>query len=669
MSKYNYKTLFIPLLILSFNINVYPDNLSSSIIHSWNINKDASIDSAVVDTIWSNFQVMNPIYKNEISNTFLGGIGTPSQSNNFFNKYNSDCNFLNLYKSYYPQPYNILYYNTKKPFTNVQYTSSIGNKEKLEQTLKILHTQNIDPLTNAGFSFYNINDIGNFKSQWVDDRSDNYFRKKTKLMNLTLFSSHQSDYYLFHGNIIINAFGPNEEIGGILYDTTITDTLLNTEDIRTNFLGASSQIRNQNVYFIHELKFGHYYSKSDSNKSNGVSAFGLIHELKMVRANRIYIDKGERNYYLNAMFDTTYTHDSVYYRSIKNSVRFKLNENPYHFLRFGGYAGFSMDFNKFTNPQISDTIVTYNPVIYNSFDNMSISWQNNDTLFISYSDTSFFENRFEGYGYIKLKDNVNLSLLYNLVLSGYKSGDLSISPELKTKMPLGKKVFYTDIKVGRTSETPSYFYQNFTSNHYSWRNTLEREKREWANIKMYLDTSIISLEGNYTRIRNYTYLNRSTNPEQHKGAINILSGELNFNFRLGQFYLLNKALCQYTNANDSVLSLPLISLYNSTYYQFSIVKNVLSAQTGFDIYYNTKYFIPAYDPALGQFYLQNIKKYGEYPYINVFINAKWKRVRLFFMLENALAGLSFTNNNYLSAFNYPRNFRNFKLGISWSFYN
>ena len=126
---------------------------------------------------------------------------------------------------------------------------------------------------------------------------------------------------------------------------------------------------------------------------------------------------------------------------------------------------------------------------------------------------------------------------------------------------------------------------------------------------------------------------------------------------------------QKTNANDTILSLPEFSLYNSTYFQFNIVRNVLKAQIGFDFYYDTEFYAPAYNPAIGQFHSQNEKNLGNYPYFDVFVNAKWKRVRIFALLEHANTILKLNNRNYFSALHYPRNDWWIKLGISWNFYD
>jgi len=86
-----------------------------------------------------------------------------------------------------------------------------------------------------------------------------------------------------------------------------------------------------------------------------------------------------------------------------------------------------------------------------------------------------------------------------------------------------------------------------------------------------------------------------------------------------------------------------------------------------NLYYNTKYYADAYNPALGVFHQQNEKKLGNYPYLDVFLNIKLKRTRFFLKYEHLNSGWIY--KNYFSALHYPRNEGMFKAGISWTFYD
>lgn len=672
----NFKKHILIILSLIISINTFPENLSNDVIRSWKVDLYGNADSTTIDTLWTNFQKMNPLYKNNISSTYLGGIGTASISNNFFNRHTNENVFIPFFHDYISLSNDLSYYNTKKPFSQINYTASNGARTKLEQTLNIFHTQNINPETNVGFKYYAISDRGNYKSVWSQESNRTDFqRKRTRINSFALFSSHNGENYNAYANLVFNKIGPNEEIGGIDRDSSLyylhqADTVERTEDISTQLIGATSEIKNQSFLFKHEWKLGNFQRTVDTNViSVKQPILGVMHELEYNRSTRIYSDRGGKDFYNQFFIDSLSSFDSTYYRSIRNALKIKLYENPDWFFRFGGYSGIELDFKRFSYNSPTDTIVIEKDNSMNDIDNIHITWENNDTIFDNIKDTSFIESTFNGFGFLKLKDNLQVDLSYDLTLSGYRAGDLNISSGLTTILPIRSIDFITEIRVGRLSKTPSYFYQSYSSNHHSWQNNFTREKKEWLSISMALDTTIFKLDANYARIKNYLFFDRSVQPKQHNVPVNILSAQLNYNFRIWKVYSRNKILYQTTDAKDTVLSLPKISYCNTTYFQFNVVKNVLAAQLGFELYYNTKFYSSAFDPSSGQFYNQYEKQLGDYPYINLFVNAKWKRARIFALLEHANAGLKFTNFDYFSALHYPRNGRWLKLGISWTFYD
>jgi outer membrane receptor protein involved in Fe transport len=97
------------------------------------------------------------------------------------------------------------------------------------------------------------------------------------------------------------------------------------------------------------------------------------------------------------------------------------------------------------------------------------------------------------------------------------------------------------------------------------------------------------------------------------------------------------------------------------------VQNALTAQFGVSAFYRTKFYADAYNPAIGQFYLQRDKLIGNYPLVDVFVNLKWKKAIIFLKYEHVNQGVP--NNEYFATYRYPMNPRVFKFGISWMFYD
>ena len=90
-------------------------------------------------------------------------------------------------------------------------------------------------------------------------------------------------------------------------------------------------------------------------------------------------------------------------------------------------------------------------------------------------------------------------------------------------------------------------------------------------------------------------------------------------------------------------------------------------QLGVSGFYRTEFYADAYNPALGVYHNQRVRKIGNYPFVDVFLNARWKRANLFIKLDHANQGL--IDNQYFTTLHYPYNPRMVKFGVSWMFYD
>ena len=90
-------------------------------------------------------------------------------------------------------------------------------------------------------------------------------------------------------------------------------------------------------------------------------------------------------------------------------------------------------------------------------------------------------------------------------------------------------------------------------------------------------------------------------------------------------------------------------------------------QTGITFSYFSKYYANSYNPLLSEFNLQNNVEIGNYPVIDVFINARVRSMRLFLKAEHINTLLS-KKGNYYSAPNYPYRDYVLRFGIVWNFF-
>ena len=117
--------------------------------------------------------------------------------------------------------------------------------------------------------------------------------------------------------------------------------------------------------------------------------------------------------------------------------------------------------------------------------------------------------------------------------------------------------------------------------------------------------------------------------------------------------------------------MPAINVYSNMYLQFRLAK-VLRIQLGADLRYFTSYYAPDYYGAVGMFAIQDDShtrvKIGNYPYLDLFVSAKWKRMRILLKYQHLNKNL-FGNGEAFQIARYPLNPGMFKFGISWAFYD
>ena len=105
----------------------------------------------------------------------------------------------------------------------------------------------------------------------------------------------------------------------------------------------------------------------------------------------------------------------------------------------------------------------------------------------------------------------------------------------------------------------------------------------------------------------------------------------------------------------------------AVYFSQSLFKGVTTIQPGINLYYNTAYFSDAYMPATRMFHIQDQMKTGNYLYMDVFLNVKIQRVRLFVTYTHFNA--SFMGRTYYTVPHYPMQDAAFKFGINWRFHD
>lgn len=618
-------------------------------VRTWTMAEDFTVmRDHSVDTFYTGFQVYNPIYKTSISQAFLGSIGLPARNNIYFSQDpDPEYFFLRPYTPYLFTPENTLYYNITKPFTLLEYFTSLGERLKREETFHSIHTQNVNPFLNLGFDIRLLGSEGT------------YLRQKSKFNSFTLFGSYTGRDYSLYSSLHVNSQNAQEN-GGLRNDSVFIHTEKDERAYEINLEDAESTMRNIHFLFTHRYKFGKAEQIPDTTSETGFRRWrertaktgSLIHNFEFQRNYRLYEDRitsSNLGFYPNYYIDSLETLDSTYHHCLSNTFQLMLDENPNRARDFGARAFIRHDWVKYSFNTPVDTLVAGADTTFKS--QKDYHYQN------VHVGASFLHTVGEGWDWLARG---------RYYLFGYKATDLILDGYISRKFK-GKKGESTIRISGRFAiEEPDHFLNFYESNHFRWYNDFKKTKDIRGSLTLSNEAIKALARFNISLASDLVYFNDMALPVQHQGVVTLISTELQKEFTLGIFHS-NHHIHYQISSDNNVVRIPDLSYYTSNFIGFTVVKNALRAEIGFDLYYYTKYRALAFAPSIGTFYNQDIREIGNYPYTNLFVNAKLKRVRFFVRWDHSYSGL--IKKNYFHVLGYPVRGRVFKLGLAITFYD
>ena len=180
----------------------------------------------------------------------------------------------------------------------------------------------------------------------------------------------------------------------------------------------------------------------------------------------------------------------------------------------------------------------------------------------------------------------------------------------------------------------------------------------------------LSVTSQLNSIKNHLWLDSERNWNLSPNFIDVYGIGIEKRQQIGRFFSIRGKVL-YQKTNDTIVDLPLFATSSTVLFQtplyFKSTKGRATLNVGVDCWFNTQYYIPDFDPALNQFFTQRLLKLGDYPFVDIFISARIKRMVLLLRLEHINAGMQGTT--YFDAYNYPSRPFNVKMGLSWTFYD
>ncbi len=595
------------------------------------------------DTTFNTNYTELPYERNDVGATTLGVSGSAMQYYNYFKREESDVfPFLTPYLPYSYDPHTMPFYNVKKPYTELVYRGTLfANKQKEETNIKFLHTQNFTPALNFNILYQRYGARGILDKEKTDNRTfaltGNYLGKK----------------YVAQGGYIYNKV-KRQENGGITDPSMVLDTIVDARTIPIALKDANTQIKKNTVFITHSYGIPfRFLQKKDSlgrrdsiGLGEGTIAY-IGHTGEFSTYTKSYKDviatddADGRKLYNNAFYiNPTKTADSARVMKLENRVFIRIQPWAKEAIvsKLDAGAGY-----QYLN------LYGFHPAFF--IEGNRNSSQNNIYLYFGASGQLKKYIQWDGLG------------IYNI--AGYTRNDFSVDAKVRfSTYPFEGGINLTG-KLHISNKRPNYFYNNYYSNHYIWDNNFD--KTTATKIEAKLDIPKYNFEAyfGYALLSNNIYLDTIGRARQNGEPMSILTAYLKKNFRLWKLHLDNQVLFQISSKDD-VIPLPRLALNLRYYFEFNLVKNVLTAQLGGNATFNTKYYAPAYSPALGLFHNQDKEKIGNNPYIDVFVNLQWKRASIFVKYINAAQ--NWPTSDYFSAFRYLRPQTALKFGIHWPFY-
>lgn len=635
----------------------------------WKIDRQfGNMTEVPVDTLQHDFQNTNDTGGPTGHYTYLGNLGSPRISHVFFERKDPEqFFFLDPYDFTVVEPEDVVYTNTKSPFTNLTYYKQGGSSDG-EERFKAYFAVNANKRLGFGFNI-----------DYVYGRGK-YMNQSTALFNGNLFAYYLGDKYNMHFSFINDNLKVAEN-GGIVDDRYVTRPLDMAEggkvyandEIPTNL----SQVWNHNTgyhaFLTHRYNVGFYRENPDAKDTVNTEIFvpvtSFLHTVKVDINRRKYIsyDEAQNQQYFQNNYLTDVQRDETEQLAVKNTIGISLREGFNKWAKAGLTAFMSHEYRRFT---MTDTLArTPGQRI----------------------PTDYVENTISAGGQLIKEQGQTLhyNVMGEIALVGEDAGQFQIQGKGDLNFRLFSDTVRLEANAYIKNLNPIFYYRHFHSKHYWWdNNDLSKIMRTRIEGKLSVDRWKTQLKAGVENIKNYTYLDNTSVKytetssgkevttykndvavKQNSGNIQVFSAALRQDFKLGIFHLDNEITYQ-KSSNQDVLPLPELTLYHNLYIKFGLAKKVLQIEMGADVRYFTQYYAPDYAPAIGQLYLQNKEtryKLGGYPLLNGYINLHLKRTRIFIAMYNLIQGQG--EKSYFLAPHYPLNPRLLKFGLSWNFFD
>ena len=580
-----------------------------------------------IDTALYGMQNFDPSFGVGRYYASLGNIGLPAKNLHFKPQISEGFNYVNSPLELYTyKNEDVKYYRLFRPFTDILY--AMGPKK--ENTLRVIHTQNISRGLNIGLNFKFINAPGSYQQQYSDNKN---------LYVTTRYSTRNGRYGFIanyiHDKLIVEENGGNKSDSAFKYSLEVNRALI---DI--NLTDATNTLKKGGFFINQYFNIGKApYMITDSlgqkKIHHGLPLGRLTHTLAVERRQYFYEGIAEDDDFYSGfdeILNTTNTFDSTSITKIENEFKWtnlgydiQIEDKPIYM-----YFGVKQQY-----IEVADTLTkqVFNHIIPKA----GLS----TFLFKS------FRLKVDGF----------------YVIGDHNDGDYSLNARLNQVLGSEKKNFgVINLRAEMAKQSPSWFYNLYHGNHLRWEEDFKAEN--YLTFEAKYSFKGITAGVNYQKIDNYIFMNKKAHPDQTDLTQSVFTATLDYTKKIKDFTI-DAHLIYQKPKSDSLLRVPEFIGHLSINYTKPLFENATTIQPGIEVFYNTSYFADAYMPATRSFYLQSQNKIGNAIYADLYLNFTIKNTIFFFKYQHFNAAL--TGFNYYLVPHYPMHDYAIKFGLIWRF--
>ncbi len=562
-----------------------------------------------IDTLMDGLHLFGFLQTNNYQIQDLGNIGTATRSV-FYTPISQIGTQLgyNAYNIYSTKSDLVNYYDTKSPFTNLQYATGGNGSQKLlfDFSRSVNARWNVGVHLNTFTGAKQYGSLGragqNSTRHWDAVFYSSYFSKDS---NYTVLANYN---YVTHSS--------NDD-GGVSITSTLSGGIASEDPLLTT---AKTEEKRKQLHVYQQYSL-----------ANG---FQVYHILDVVRQNNIFNDQNLSQGFEAKIYKSITAADTANNKLGSDLLfrKYRLVENKI------GLKGFINGFN------------------------YRIHYRNRDYKLIDSLDSHYLPKS-------KIKRNESflgawINYYFKDSTKAFAETEYRIGKDFNFRFEYLRK--HLNLGYYNVLASPTLIQERFYSSVAVWDNQFKNtfSTSFYGKLKYVIKKVEFTPSISYSLLNNTIYFDTTATPKQTNKLITVLQTGGGISFNKGKFSTINQLFINAKTGPD-LIRFPTLFLNSRVAYNFIYAK-ILHMQLGLEMHYKSAYYADGYMPATQQFYLQDKKKISPGLIADVFLNMKLNRVRLmvkYSQLNSLILG------DYYVGYNFKGLKGGIGFGVSWPLFD